>query len=43
MRERREALLARPSEVDELVQLGIQKARAVAARTMEEVRAAMKL
>ncbi len=43
MRERREALLARPGEVEELVQLGTRKARAVAERTMAEVRAAMKL
>ena len=43
MRERREALLARPGEVEELVRLGTAKARAVAARTMGEVRAAMKL
>jgi tryptophanyl-tRNA synthetase len=43
MRERREALLARPGDVDEIVQLGTQKARAVAARTMDEVRTAMKL
>ncbi|GEJ57445.1 tryptophan--tRNA ligase [Anaeromyxobacter diazotrophicus] len=43
LRERREALLARPQEVEELVQLGTRKARAAAARTMEEVRAAMKL
>jgi len=43
MRARREELLARPGEVEELVQLGIGKARAAAARTMEEVRAAMKL
>ncbi len=43
MRERREALLARPGEVDALVQLGTSKARAVAARSMDEVRAAMKL
>ncbi len=43
MRERREALLARPKDVDDLVQLGNAKARAVAARTMDEVRAAMKL
>jgi tryptophanyl-tRNA synthetase len=43
MRERREKLLARPGEVEELVQLGNSKARAVAQRTMEEVRAAMKL
>jgi tryptophanyl-tRNA synthetase len=43
MRERREALLARPDDVDALVQLGTSKARAVAARNMEEVRGAMKL
>jgi tryptophanyl-tRNA synthetase len=43
LRERREAILARPKELEELVQLGTKKARAVAARTMEEVRAAMKL
>jgi tryptophanyl-tRNA synthetase len=43
MRERREALLARPGDVDALVQLGTAKARAVAARSMEEVRGAMKL
>jgi tryptophanyl-tRNA synthetase len=43
MRARREELLARPQELDDLVQLGIGKARTVAARTMEEARAAMKL
>ena len=43
LRERREAVLARPRDLDELVQLGIGKAREVAARTMEQVRAAMKL
>jgi tryptophanyl-tRNA synthetase len=43
MRERRERLLARPQEVEELVQLGNSKARAAAQRTMDEVRAAMKL
>ncbi|WP_242395381.1 tryptophan--tRNA ligase [Anaeromyxobacter oryzisoli] len=43
MRERREALLARPKDLDDLVQLGTGKARAAAARTMEEVRKAMKL
>ena len=43
LRERREAILARPKDLVELVQLGTRKARAVAARTMEEVRAAMKL
>jgi tryptophanyl-tRNA synthetase len=43
LRERREALLARPKDLDDLVQLGIGRARAVAARTMDEVRSAMKL
>jgi tryptophanyl-tRNA synthetase len=43
LRARREALLARPAEVEEIVQLGTKRARAVAARTMEEARAAMKL
>jgi tryptophanyl-tRNA synthetase len=43
MRERREKLLARPGEVEELVQLGNAKARAAAQRTMDEVRTAMKL
>jgi tryptophanyl-tRNA synthetase len=43
IRERREALLARPRDVDDLVQLGTQKARAVAQQTMVQVRQAMKL
>jgi len=43
MRERREALLSRPKDLDDIVQLGTRKARAVAERTMHEVRAAMKL
>jgi tryptophanyl-tRNA synthetase len=43
MREKREALLARPRDLDDLVQLGNQKARARAAVTMAQVRAAMKL
>ena len=43
MRERREALLARPKDLDDIVQLGTQKARAVAQRTMGEVRHAMKM
>ncbi|OFX20479.1 MAG: tryptophan--tRNA ligase [Anaeromyxobacter sp. RBG_16_69_14] len=43
LRDRREAILARPEDLDELVQLGNRKARTVAARTMDEVRAAMKL
>jgi tryptophanyl-tRNA synthetase len=43
MREKREALLASPKDLDDLVQLGNQKARARAAATMAQVRAAMKL
>jgi tryptophanyl-tRNA synthetase len=43
MRARREALLQKPKDVDDLVQLGTRKAREVAARTMDEVRTAMKL
>jgi tryptophanyl-tRNA synthetase len=43
MRERREALLARPKDLDDIVQLGTTKARAVAQRTMGEVRHAMKM
>ena len=43
MRERRERLLARPGEVDDIVQDGTRRARQVAERTMAEVRAAMKL
>src|SRR5919198_1185529 len=43
LRERREALLARPKDLDDLVQVGIARAREVAARTMDEVRTAMKL
>jgi tryptophanyl-tRNA synthetase len=43
IRERREALLARPQDIDDLVQLGTRKARAVAERTMAQVRQAMKL
>jgi tryptophanyl-tRNA synthetase len=43
MRERREALLARPGDLDEIVQLGTDKARAKAQATMAQVRAAMKL
>ncbi len=43
MRERRERLLARPGEVDDIVQAGTRRARQVAERTMAEVRAAMKL
>ncbi len=43
MREKREVLLARPKDLDDLVQLGNQKARARAQLTMAQVRAAMKL
>jgi tryptophanyl-tRNA synthetase len=43
IRERREALLAKPGDVDELVQLGTRKARSVAEKTMAQVRQAMKL
>ncbi|HTP26147.1 MAG TPA: tryptophan--tRNA ligase [Anaeromyxobacteraceae bacterium] len=43
LRERREAILARPNELEELVQIGVKKARAVAECTMGEVRAAMRL
>lgn len=43
IRERREALLARPRDLDDIVQLGTSKARAVAQRTMTEVRHAMKM
>jgi tryptophanyl-tRNA synthetase len=43
LRARREALLASPGEVHDIVQLGTRRARAVAERTMAEVRAAMKL
>jgi tryptophanyl-tRNA synthetase len=43
LRERREAILARPRDLDDLVEMGNRKARAVAERTMAEVRAAMKL
>ncbi len=43
LRERRESILARPGELDDIVQLGTRKAREIASRTMDEVRAAMKL
>jgi tryptophanyl-tRNA synthetase len=43
LRAGRERLLSRPKDVDDLVQLGIGKARDVAQRTMAQVRAAMKL
>ncbi len=43
LRERRESILARPGDLDDIVQLGTRKARAVAEQTMGEVRKAMKL
>jgi len=43
LRERREALLARPKDLDDIVQLGTRKARETAERTMEQVRAAMRI
>ncbi len=43
LRERREALLTRPKDLDDIVQLGTRKAREVAERTMEQVRAAMRI
>jgi tryptophanyl-tRNA synthetase len=43
LRERREALLARPKDLDDIVDAGIAKARNVATKTMEQVREAMKL
>ena len=43
LRQRRERLLARPGEVDEIVSAGTSRAREVARGTMEEVRAALKL
>jgi tryptophanyl-tRNA synthetase len=43
MREKREVLLARPGDLDDLVQLGNARARAVAQVTMAQVRAAMSL
>ncbi len=43
MRERRERLLARPGDVDDMVQIGTRRARQVAERTMADVRAAMRL
>jgi len=42
-RERRAELDRNPARIDELVQLGTRKAQAVAEKTMESVRAAMKL
>jgi tryptophanyl-tRNA synthetase len=43
MRERREALLARPQDLDDIVQLGTRKAREAAERTMAQVRQAMRI
>ncbi len=38
MREKREALLARPQDLDDIVQLGTRKARETAEQTMVQVR-----
>ncbi len=43
MREKREALLARPKDLDDIVELGTRKARDVAERTMVQVRGAMRI
>jgi tryptophanyl-tRNA synthetase len=43
MREKREALLARPKDLDDIVQLGNARAREAAERTMVQVREAMKI
>jgi tryptophanyl-tRNA synthetase len=43
MRERREALLARPKDLDDIVALGTRKAREVAEKTMVQVREAMRI
>jgi tryptophanyl-tRNA synthetase len=43
MRERREALLARPKDLDDIVEQGIRRAREVAERTMVQVRQAMRI
>lgn len=43
MREKREALLARPKDLDDIVQLGNARAREAAERTMVQVRRAMKI
>jgi tryptophanyl-tRNA synthetase len=43
MREKREALLARPKDLDDIVQLGNRKAREAAEKTMVQVREAMRI
>src|SRR5512144_956449 len=43
MREKREALLARPKDLDDIVQLGTRKAREAAEKTMVQVREAMRI
>ncbi len=43
MREKREALLARPKDLDDIVELGTSRAREAAERTMVQVRAAMRI
>jgi tryptophanyl-tRNA synthetase len=43
MREKREALLARPKDLDDIVEQGTRRAREAAERTMVEVRRAMRI
>jgi tryptophanyl-tRNA synthetase len=43
MREKREALLARPKDLDDIVHLGNQRARDAAEKTMVQVRQAMRI
>jgi tryptophanyl-tRNA synthetase len=43
MRERREALLARPKDLDDIVALGTSRAREAAEKTMVQVREAMRI
>jgi tryptophanyl-tRNA synthetase len=43
MRAKREALLARPKDLDDIVQLGTQRAREAAEKTMVQVREAMRI
>ena len=43
MREKRAYYMQQPKMVDDIIKTGSDKARAVASRTMEEVRAAIKI
>jgi len=43
VRNKREYYLSRPELVDEIIKDGTQKAKTVARKTMEEVRAAVKI